>query len=99
MFVLGKGLCEAIQKGLHRHSISIRHHQRKGVIRAGFDGGEDIGEGEALVAESRRALPALPPDMADPALLADTRLVLKEQADALVFITCTDGFQQLRGSF
>jgi hypothetical protein len=30
--------------------------------------------------------------MADPALLADARLVLEEQAQALVFMLYTDGF-------
>jgi hypothetical protein len=66
---------------------------------ARFDGSEDISEGEALIAKPGRALAALPPDMADAALLADTRLVLKEQPEALVFMRMLNVFQQRRGSF
>jgi hypothetical protein len=92
MLVIRDGFGKAVQKGLHCRRIGIGHHQRKGVICAGLYGSEDIGEGEALVAEPRRSLAALPPDMADAALLADARLVLEEQAQALVFMLYTDGF-------
>jgi len=84
---------------LHRRRIGIGQHQREGVVRARLHGGEDIGGGEAFIAKPWRALAALPPDMADAPLLADARLVLEEQADALAFMTCTDGSQQRRGSF
>ena len=94
MFVLSDGFGEAVQKGLHRRRIGIGHHQRESVVRAWLHGGEDIGEGEALIAKPRRALAALPPDMADAALLADARLVLKKQAEALVFMTYTEFFSE-----
>jgi hypothetical protein len=84
---------------LHRRRIGIRQHQRESVIGAGFDGGEDVGEGEALVAEPRRALTPLPPDMADTALLAEARLVLEEEANAFVFMRMLKFFQKRRGSF
>jgi hypothetical protein len=63
---------------LHRRRIGIRQHQRESVIGAWFDGSENVGEGEALVAQPRRALAPLPPDMADAAFLADARLILEE---------------------
>jgi hypothetical protein len=64
----------------------VRHDQRKRVVSAGLDGREDVGEREALVGEARRTLAPLPPDVTDPTLLADARLVLEKQADALVFM-------------
>jgi hypothetical protein len=99
MFVFPERRSEAVEELLHRCRIGIGQHQREGIMGAGFHGGEDIGEGEALVAEARRALAPFPPDMANAALLADARLVLEEQANALAFMTCTDRLQQRRGSF
>lgn len=87
MFVLSDGFGKAVEEGLHRRRIGIGHHKREGVVRARLHGGEDIGEGEAPVAEPRRPLAAPPPDMADAAFLADARLVLEEQTQALVFMT------------
>ena len=84
---------------MHRRRIGIGHHQRESIVRAWLHGCEDIGEGEAPIAEPRRTLAALPPDMANAALLADARLVLEEQAKALAFMTSTDGFQQRRSPF
>jgi hypothetical protein len=60
---------------------------------------EDIGENEPLIAKPRRALAGLPPDMANAALLAGARLVLEEQADALIFVRTLNVFQQLRSPF
>ncbi len=97
MFVFAQRLSEAIEELLHRRRIGIRQHQREGVIAARFDGGEDVGEGEALVAEARRAFAALPPDMADAPFLADARLVLEKQPDALAFMR-TLNFLQKRGA-
>jgi hypothetical protein len=90
MFVVSDGFCKAVEKDLHRRRIGIGHHQREGVVRARLYGGEDVGEGKAPVAKPRRPLPALPPDMADAALLADARLILEEQAQALAFMTYTN---------
>ena len=94
MFVRSERLCEAVQKSLHRCCIGIRQNKREGIVRARLDGGEDIGEGEALIAKPRRALPALPPDMADAPLLADARLVLEEQPEALAFMRTLKFFQK-----
>jgi hypothetical protein len=75
---------------LHRLRIGIGHDQCEGVVRARLHGREDIGEGEAPVAKPRRTLAAPPPDMTDATLLADARLVLEEQTNALAFMTPTD---------
>lgn len=99
VFVIGKGFREAVEEHLHRRRIGIGHHQCESIIGAWLHGGEDIGKGKALVAEPWRALSALPPGMADAAFLADARLVLEEQADTLVFMTCTDGLQELQSPF
>jgi hypothetical protein len=90
VFILRNGFGKAVEEGLHRVRIDVGHYEREGVICARLDGREDIGEGEAPVAEPRRALAAPPPEMTDAALLADARLVLKEQANALAFMTSTD---------
>jgi hypothetical protein len=57
-----------------------------------LNGRKQIGEGEALVGEARRALAALPTAVAHAPLLANARLVFKPQRDALVVmcITLTD---------
>ena len=99
MFVISDGFGKAVEEGLHRRRIGIGHHQRESVISAWLNGSEDIGEGEAPVAEPRRPLAALPPDMTNAALLADARLVLKEQAKALVFVRILNFFQKRRSPF
>ena len=90
---------ELIEELLHRLGIGVRQHEREGIVGAGLDGCEDVGEREALVAQARRALASLPPDAADAALLSDAGLVLEEQADALVFMRTLKFFQESRGSF
>ena len=90
---------EAVEEHLHRLGIHVRHDEREGVVGAGLDGCEDVGEREALVAEPRRALAAPPPDVAGAPLLADARLVLEEEADALVFMRTLKFSEQRRGSF
>ena len=99
--VLVGGDCrrEAIEELLHGLGIHVRHDQGKRVVGAGLDGREDVGECEALVGEARRAVPPLPPDVGGAPLLSDARLVLEEQADALVFMRTLNSFQQSRGSF
>ena len=99
MLILSKRLGKAVEEGLHRRRIGIGHHQRESVVRAWLHGCEDVGEGEAPIAEPRRTLPALPPDMTNATLLTDARLVLEEQAKAFAFMMSTDGFQQRRSPF
>jgi hypothetical protein len=99
MFVSGEGFGETVQERLHRRRIGIGHHEREGIIGAWLDGGEDVGEGKPLVAQPWRALAPLPPNMTDAAFLADPGLVLKEQANALVFMRTLKFFEQRRGSF
>ena len=82
MFVISDGFPQSVEEDLHRRRIRIGHHEREGVVCARLYGREDIGEGETPVAEPLRALAALPPDMADAALLTDARLVLEEQAES-----------------
>ena len=99
MLVFSNGCGEAVEKFLHRRGIGVRQHKREGMIGAWFNGGEDIGKGKALVAEPRRAGTPLPPDMADTAFLADPRLILEEQANALTFVRMLKFFQERWGSF
>jgi hypothetical protein len=79
---------------LHGRRVDIGHHQREGIVCPRFDGGEDIGESEALVAKSRRTLAAFPPDMAGAAFLPDPRFVLEKQPDALITVRMLNYFQQ-----
>ena len=94
MFILSDGFGKAVEEGLHGCRIGVGHHQCEGIVRARLNGSEDIGEGEALIAEPRRTLSAPPPDMANVALLADARLVLEEQAKALIFVRTLNFFQK-----
>ena len=84
---------------MHCRRIGIGHDESEGVIRTRLDGREDVGEGETLVAEPGRALPPLPPDVADTAFLANPRLVLEKQAYAFVFMRTLTFPEQCRGSF
>jgi hypothetical protein len=99
VLVGGDGCREAIEKLLHRLGVDIRHDEREAVVGAGLDGRKDVGEREAFVAEARRPLTTLPPNVTGPALLSDARLVLKEQADALIFVRTLNASEQRRGSF
>ena len=84
---------------MHRRRIGIGQYEREGIIGTRLNSGEDVGEGKALVAEARRTLAPLTPDMANTPLPADPRLILEEQADALAFVRTLKVFQKLRGSF
>ena len=88
-----------IEEDLHRFSVCTRQDQREGIVRAGLNRRKDVGEGEPPVAKPWRALTALPPDMADPALLADAGFILEKQADALAFMRTLNFFDLFRGSF
>ena len=84
---------------LHRLGVGIGHDEGEAVVGAGLKASKDVGECEALVAEPRWALAALPPDMAGPTLLVDPRLVLEEEADAFVSMCSCNSSEQRRGSF
>ena len=90
---------EAIEKVLHGFGRHFGHDKREGVVGPRLDGGEDVGEREALVAKTRRTLAAFPPDVARPSLLPDAGLVLEEEADALVFMRTLYFSEQRWGSF
>jgi hypothetical protein len=77
----------------------VRHDEGEAVVGAGLDGREDVGEREALVAQARRALAAPPPDVERASLLADARLVLEEEPDALASMRTLNFLEQRRGSF
>lgn len=97
--VLGQRLREAIEELLHRGRVGFGQHQRERLVSADLGGGEQVGEREALVSETRQALAARPPDVADAALLPDARLVLEIEAQALVFKRTLNFFQGSPSSF
>lgn len=99
MFVRGDRFGELVEESLHGLRVGVGHNEGEGIIAPRLDGGEDIGEGEALVAQARRTLASLPPDMADTAFLADPRLILEKQAYALVFMRTLNIVQERWGSF
>jgi hypothetical protein len=99
VLVLADGCGELIEELLHRRGVGVRQHEREGIVGAGLDGREDVGERETLIAQAWRALATLPPDAADAAFLADAGLVLEEQAQALAFMRTLKFFEELRGSF
>jgi hypothetical protein len=74
---------EAIEEQLHRLGVHIRQDQREGIVGAGLNGCENVGEREALVGQPPRPLAAFPPDMAGAALLTDPGFILEEQPYAL----------------
>jgi hypothetical protein len=76
-------LGELVEVDLHGVRRDFGQHEREGIVGTGLDGAVDVGERVALIALARRALAARVPAMADAALLADARLVLKEETYAL----------------
>lgn len=93
VLVLGQGFGEVLQEAIHRLGRDRRQDQRKGLSGGGLGGGEDIGPVEPLIAQPGRALSLQPPAMTQAPLLADARLVLKEQADPLGRMGCGDFLQ------
>ena len=84
---------------MHCLSAYRGQHQREGIVGAGLDRREDVGEREALIAQAWWALAAFPPDPTDATFLANPRLVLEKQANALVFMRMLNFFEQRWGSF
>ena len=74
-------------------------HQREGIVGAGLDCREDVGEREAFIAQAWWALAAPPPDPTYATFLANARFVLEKQANTLVFMCILNFSEQLRGSF
>jgi hypothetical protein len=99
VFVLADCRSEVVEELLHRLGVGVAQNEGETVVGAGLDTSKDVGEREALVAQARRALAALPPDTAGPPLLADPRLVLEEQADALAFMRIPNFSEKRRGSY
>jgi hypothetical protein len=62
VLVLADGCSELLEEPLHRLGVGVRQHEREGLVGAGLDGREDVGEREAPIAQARRPLAALPPD-------------------------------------
>jgi hypothetical protein len=85
VLVLADRCGELVEERLHCLGVCERQHQGEGIVGAGLDGGEDVGEREALVAQARRLLAALSPDVAHATFLANAGLVQEEQAQALAF--------------
>jgi len=90
---------EMVEERLHRSGVDLRQDQGEGVIRLDFGGGEDVGEGEALVGRARRTLPFDVPAMAHAAFLADARLVLEKDAQPLIRVFTDDFPQGVRSPF
>ena len=90
---------ERIEKRLHADRVGVGKDQREGVVGAGLDGRIDVGVDVALIEQARRTLAALPPDMADAALLPDACLVLEIQPQSLISMCMLKVFERSPGSF
>ena len=99
VLIIRDRLGERVEKRLHPNAVGIRQDQRERVVGAGLDRGVDVGVDIALIEQARRSLAALPPDVADAPLLADARLVLEIEPQALVFMRMLNFFQGSQGSF
>ncbi len=84
---------KAVEIDLHGVRRNLGQDQSEGVIAAGLYGSIEIGEGVALIAPARRALAFCEPAVADAALLANARLILKKQADFLARMGLAHLFQ------
>jgi hypothetical protein len=99
VLVLAYRCSEPVEEELHRLSVGVGQDEGEGIVGARLNASKEVGEGEALIAEARWALAAFPPDVTGATFLADPRLVLEKEADALIFVRILNSFQQCWGSF
>lgn len=83
VFVGRQGLGELGEEQGHGDRGHRGQDQGEFGAGGGFDGSEDMGPIEPLVAQAGRPLALHPPAMAGPSFLADAGFVLEEQAEAL----------------
>ena len=93
VFVSGEGRGKAGEEHLHGGRVQLRQDQRKPLPGARLDRGEQMRPGVALIAQTRRPPATREPAMADPALLAKPRLVLKPERQALARLSRRDAIQ------
>lgn len=84
VLVFGQRRREAPQELVHDRGGDGGQYQTEVAAGRGFDRGEDIGKGVALIDRTGRALAAQPPATTAPALLADPGFILEIQRDPLV---------------
>ena len=82
--VLRNRLGKLGQERAHGGGRHTREHQGEVLACRGLHAGKDVGRLKALVGDPRRALPAHPPAVRGPALLADAGLVHEPERDLLV---------------
>lgn len=94
---VGRKRCgEAVEEHLHGHGRDLRQHQAGALAGGGLHGGEHVGEAEALVGQTRRAVAPQPPGVARAPLLADPGFILEPERDALVGVGGGDRAQCVR---
>lgn len=81
MDVLRNGVGELGEVEVHHRLVGIGQDQGEGLTGGGFDGAEDVGAFEALVAEPGRSLAAPPPAVAK---AADAVVLLVDHLDRLL---------------
>jgi len=86
MDVLRNGAGELGEVEVHHRLVGIGQDQGEGLTGGGFDGAEDVGPFEALVAEPRRSLAAGPPAVAEAAFLANPCFILEPERNPLVWM-------------
>jgi hypothetical protein len=99
VLVLAYRCSEPVEEELHRLSVGVGQDEGEAIVGARLNASKEVGEGEALIAEAWWALAAFPPDVTGATFLADPRLVLEKEADALIFVRTLNSFQQCWGSF
>jgi hypothetical protein len=83
MLILEQCRCEAPQERVHRRGADGGQHQTEIAAGRGFDGGEEVGEGVALIDRPARPLSTQPAAAAGSALLAEPGFILEIQRDPL----------------
>ena len=99
VLVLAYRCSEPVEEELHRLSVGVGQDEGEGIVGARLNASKEVGEGEALIAEARWALAAFPPDVTGATFLADPRLGLENEADAVIFCRYTEFFSAVLGLF
>ncbi|MEF2554540.1 hypothetical protein VQ042_25145, partial [Aurantimonas sp. A2-1-M11] len=99
MDVVRNGVGELGEVEVHHRLVGIGQDQGEGLAGGGFDGAEDVGPVEALVAKPGWSLAAGPPAVAEAAFLANPCFVLIPERNPLVGVVDVCRFQGLGEPF
>lgn len=93
--LLGQRGGEVFKEQVHDRCVDAGQHEGEVLAGGWTHGREDVGPLVTILAEARSTLALEPPAMADPAFVADARLVLEPELELLLGMRASDRFQSV----